>query len=81
MIMYKPTEEGKYNLPILDTEDMIVSLTIRDFIDVYVANYGHDVNHDKLMSMLEYMKKIIFNDAKETLELCEKEIIKEIEKR
>lgn len=78
-LLYEP-EEGKYNLPIFDNDDLFISQSLRLFIDTYVANYGHEINHATLWNHFWEQANMIRDNARETLELCEKEIIEEVKK-
>lgn len=80
MKLYDPSE-GKYHLPIFDTDVAIPQYTWRELIDIYVSNYGHKVNDQKFREhIVGIMQEVLDKVTLDTYEICKSQILKEIER-
>ena len=78
--LYEP-KEGSYNLPIFTHDNAISSFTWQYVIDTFIANYGHNANPRLFRDHIITIICMIRDDVLETYNLCEKEILKEVEKK
>ena len=79
-LLYNPDKKGKheYDLPILDTDNVVSAYTWRYLMDVYIANNGHDVSEKKFREYIHEFIKMIEDDVLDTFELTKTEILKDI---
>ena len=79
MILYDPSE-GKfpYKSSILDCDTAVPSWTWRDFIDTYIADYGHIPDEEKFREHIIEIMQMLTNNLMDALPLVIGNILKEV---
>lgn len=85
--MYDPktdTRNGKefdYNLPIHESDDLLVGFTFRQIIDEVIANYGRNATEIDVYKQINEHIKMATENMEENLMLCMNNILAEIKSK
>ena len=71
-------KEFNYDLPIHESDDLLLGFTYKQIIDEVIANYGHNATEKEIRKQVNEHLKMVKENMEENLMLCIDNMLKEI---